>query len=118
MKLRVVYLERPAIRVTRHLETEAARRGGQIEYWRPETAPTWAGRPGRGWHTAPMEPPDPNRQDPGFGVPRVFVRWWPLWLVLVVVIIVLMGVIPALVGAGPAIGTVPQSTQTSVTPGS
>lgn len=65
-----------------------------------------------------MEPPDPHRRDPGFGVPRMFVRWWPLWILLVILIVVLLGVIPALIGAGPAVGTVPQSTGTSTAPGS
>jgi hypothetical protein len=65
-----------------------------------------------------VEPPDPDPRRTDFGVPRVFVRWWPLWIVLVILIVVLLGLIPALIGAGPAVGTVPQSTRTSVAPGS
>jgi hypothetical protein len=63
-----------------------------------------------------MESPDPDQRGTGFGVPRVFVRWWPLWIVLVILIVVVLGLIPALIGAGPAVGTVPQSTGTSVAP--
>jgi hypothetical protein len=48
----------------------------------------------------------------------VFVRWWPVWLLLVILVIVLMGIVPALIGAGPAVGTVPQNTTTSVASGS
>jgi hypothetical protein len=65
-----------------------------------------------------MEPPDPHPRGTDFGVPRVFVRWWPLWIVLVILVVVLFSVIPALTGTGPAVGTVPQTTGTSVAPGS
>jgi hypothetical protein len=46
------------------------------------------------------------------------VRWWPLWIILVILTVVLLGLIPALIGAGQAVGSVPQSTGTSVAPGS
>jgi hypothetical protein len=65
-----------------------------------------------------MEPPDPNPRGDGFGVPKVFVRWWPLWILAVILIVLLLGVIPALIGAGPAVGTVPQSTGTTAAPSS
>ena len=45
-------------------------------------------------------------------------RWWPLWIVLVIVIVVLFSVIPALTGTGPAVGTGPQSTGPNVATGS
>jgi len=65
-----------------------------------------------------MAPPDPDPRRTDFGVPRVFVRWWPLWIVLVIVIVVLFSVIPALTGTGPAVGTGPQSTGPNVATGS
>jgi hypothetical protein len=65
-----------------------------------------------------MESPDPDQRGTGFGVPRVFVRWWPLWIILVILTVVLLGLIPALIGARQAVGSVPQSTGTSVAPGS
>jgi hypothetical protein len=65
-----------------------------------------------------MEPPDPAPGGNDFGVPKMFVRWWPLWIILVILIVVLFSVIPPLTGTGPGVGTGPQSTGTTVAPGS
>ena len=53
--------------------------------------------------------PDPRRSS--FGVPKVFLRWWPLWLLLVMLLIALMSIVPALLGGGPARG--PGATHTA-----
>lgn len=65
-----------------------------------------------------MESPDPDPRRTSFGVPKVFVRWWPVWILVVIAIVVLLGVIPAIIGAGPAVGTVPTSTGITTTPAS
>ena len=62
-----------------------------------------------------MDEPEPDQRRPNFGVPRAVVRWWPVWILLIVVVIVLMSVLPSLVGAGPAIGTGPTNTAATTT---
>jgi hypothetical protein len=59
--------------------------------------------------------PDPRRTN--FGVPKMFLRWWPLWLILVIAVIALMSVVPAIVSGGPAIGTGGTGTAAQFSPG-